>query len=210
MRALRAALLGLALGACHAQKPPISLAPPLGDAPYEEVLDAWTREDRVYDRLESRIFATATFHSPSFRRAFLMRREDFSGPGSEEARRLSLTDSSAEEGFEFFLSVSTPTTDWNDLDEPDSIWRVSLVTEDGRTSKAKITRVKPNANVRAIYTYITDYAFTYSVRFPLTDDTGAPIIGSATRQIRLELASSVGKASLVWDLVPLVHAGGSD
>ncbi|MBI4819708.1 MAG: hypothetical protein HY791_25770 [Deltaproteobacteria bacterium] len=167
------------------------------------MLKAWTREDRVYDRLESRLFATATFHSPAFRKAFMLRHEDFSGPGSEQARSLSLTSAGAEESLEFFVSTWTPNPDWNDFDQDDSIWRVTLVTDAGSSAPSKITKVKANANIRAIYPYITDHSLTYSVRFPLTDGASNALISSSTKQFRLELISSVAKATLTWDLAPL-------
>src|SRR5688572_791877 len=96
---------------------------------YNEILKRWTRDDEVYDGLDSKLFVSATFHSPEFRRAFAMRHTDVYGQGSEEAGRLLLTSPEAEEHLEFFFSASTSSPQWNDFDKENSIWRVTLEGE---------------------------------------------------------------------------------
>ena len=196
----------LMLGCAGAGKEPVSLlsTTELTAQDYEEVLERWTRTDRVYDKLHSVIFADATFHSPEFRRAFLLRHQDIYGRGSEEAERLMLTSEGADEQLEFFLSAWTPDMKWNDLDDEESIWRVTL--EDVRPGSepvdGKVERIKTTANLRVIYPYITDFARTYAVRFPRATGSGDPVISSASDGFVLRIRSGLGQAALEWTLRP--------
>lgn len=201
---LATVVLGV-LGACAAPQKPISLVARDDIKPedYDVILDQWTREDRVYQGLESKLFVFSTFHSPEFRKVFLLRHPDVYGPGSEVARRLALTAPEADEAIEFFFSASTTDAKWNDFEKENSIWRVTLTGDDGHPVDGKVVRLKTTANLRVMYPYITDFARTYAVRFPRTDAEGAPVISSATKQLKLQFASALGRARLVWDLVPV-------
>jgi hypothetical protein len=179
---------------------PLLPSPQLTAQDYEELLARWTRRVEVYDRLDTVFFAHATFHAPAFRRAFMLRHLNVYGPGSEEAGRLTLTRPEAEESLEFFFSVSMPSDRWNDFDRPGSIWRVTLVSDTGEPVDAKVERVKVNANLRVIYPYISDFARTYSLRFPLHTASGAPVIGEATRQLTLRIQSALGVGTMVWKI----------
>jgi hypothetical protein len=165
---------------------------------YEDVLEQWTRRDEVYDKLYSVAFLHATYHSPAFRRAFLVRHPNVYGPGSEEASRLMLTRPEAENFHEFFVSVSTSNPKWNDLNRDDSIWQVTLTSDGGEPVDADVARVKTTANLRAIYPYITPYAKTYAVRFPRSTFTGQPVLTPKTKALELHVKSALGEASLVW------------
>lgn len=205
-RSLRAPVASLALVLIGCASPdPLALKPRSGLTAddYGEVLDQWTRHDEVYDALESVMFVHATFHSPEFRKVFLLRFPDVYGPGSDEARRLALTDPSAELFHEFFVSASTSDIRWNDFAKGDeSIWRISLVGEDGESVAGEVERVKPTANIQRIYPYITHFARTYLVRFPLTGVNGEPIITRSTSSVRLRIASALGTAEMEWALAP--------
>jgi hypothetical protein len=177
--------------------------PDLTPDDYEDVLDAWTDEDKLYDRLDSIMFVFATFHSPEFRKAFLLAHSDVYGPGSETASHLALTDPEAEHSHEFFLSVSTSRPEWNDLDKnKESIWRVTLTGEGEEVVPGTVEKIRTTANIRAIYPFITDFAKTYRVRFPLTTVGGKPILSNNTGQLTLRIASALGSCELIWHLQP--------
>jgi len=203
MRFLFAAVV-LFAGCAEQYRGVVSLSPRAGITAddYDEVLNRWTRRDRVYDRLRSVLFVDATFHSPEFRVAFLARHREVYGRGSEEARRLALTETEegVEEGLEFFISAWTPQVHDNDMSDADSIWRVTLEGQGGVRVDGTVRRVKTSANVRVIYPYVTDFARTYAVRFPRTSATGEPLITVATDQFVLRLTSAIGEARMTWRL----------
>ncbi|MCB9645545.1 MAG: hypothetical protein H6730_02950 [Deltaproteobacteria bacterium] len=198
-----AGLVAVALAGCaHERKLRLNSDHVLGADDYEEILQAWTRSDEVYHDLDSVLFAHATFHSSEVRRAFGLRHPVMYGPGSEEASRLLLTGPDAELHHEFFFSGATHLPEWNDFDKPDSIWRITLQADDREPVEAQVERIKTNANLRVIYPYITDYAKTYRLRFPLTTPEGDPVLTPRTRVMHLTITSALGTAHMAWVLTP--------
>lgn len=200
-----ACFAALGVSACRAATPPASLmeSGPVTAADYDRILETWTRSQKVYDGLDSILFVHATFHSPPFRRAFLLRHPEVYGPGSEIASRLLLTRPEAEQELEFFISATTYDRSWNDFDAPDSIWRVTLEGHDTEKVDGRIHRVKTTANLRIIYPYISNFARTYSARFPLTTITGDPVVSARSTGFVLRLTSALGEAELEWQLAPM-------
>ena len=198
-----ALVLAVLAGGCVLNPRPLRLNSnqALGAEDYDEVLEAWTRNDEIYHDLGSVLFAHATFHSSEVRRAFLMRHPNVYGPGSEEAARLALTSVEEEPGLDFFFSAATTDPVWNDFDRPDSIWHITLQIDEDHPIDAEVTRVKTSANLRIIYPYISDFAKTYRVRFPFAVD-GKPVISPKTRNLRLRIISALGTATMHWQLVP--------
>jgi hypothetical protein len=195
----RLAIAWLLVGCAGPER--LALQPRAGLTPddYEDVLSDWTQDDKLYDRLDSLMFVFATFHSPEFRKAFLLAHADVYGPGSEAASHLMLTDPEAEHFHEFFVSVSTSRTEWNDLDKnAGSIWRVTLVADDGEAVLGMVEKIRVTANIRAIYPYITDFAKTYRVRFPLATVGGKPILSNTTDHITMRIASALGACEMTW------------
>jgi hypothetical protein len=204
-------LFALALASCVGpDRLSLQPRPDLTPDDYEDVLDSWTEDDKLYDRLDSIMFVFATFHSPEFRKAFLMAHSDVYGPGSETASHLTLTDPEAEHEHEFFLSVSTSRVEWNDLDKnKESIWRVTLVGEGDEVVSGRVEKIRTTANIRAIYPYVTDFAKTYRVRFPLTTVSGKPILSSKTGQLTMRIASALGACEMIWYLEPTATTSGA-
>jgi hypothetical protein len=168
---------------------------------YDDVLKRWTRHDTVYQGLDSKLFVHATFMSPEFRRAFALRHTEVYGPGSEETAVL-ITNPEAEEQLEFFFSASTSSPQWNDFDKENSIWRVTVEGDDHERVDGKVRRIRPSANMRIIFPYISDYAKTYVVRFPRTTPSQKAVITASTREFDLKVSSALGQATLSWNLNP--------
>ncbi len=173
----------------------------LGADDYDGVLQAWTRSDEIYHSLDRILFAHATFHSSEVRRAFGLRHPNVYGPGSEEAARLALTAMDSEDWHQFFLSASTGDPSWNDFSRTDSIWRVTLQVDQGPVVDGQIDKVKTSANLRIIYPFITDYAKTYRIRFPLATE-GEALLTPKSKVIRMSIISALGTAHLQWRLTP--------
>lgn len=205
---LRRWLLPLALlaGAACAKPPPAVLfgpARPLTAADYGTVLRTWTRSDKVYEGLNNIMFIDVTFHAPEFRRAFAVAFPDVYGHGGQVTRRelVDLT-GDVEQHHTFFVKVHTPDVDWNDLEEPDSIWRVNLVSSNEvAVPPSEIIKVKIDENLRVVYPYLGRFDQAYLVRFPLVDHEGKQVITEQTERFAMRVASAMGVATLTWDLV---------
>ena len=204
-RILAAGLLCAAFSSCHEPRPAILYGPAqtLKAEDYPDVLKTWTRSAKVYAVLEDKLFVTATFHSPEFRRVFPIAFPEIYGQGGEITRRelVDLT-GDVESYFNFFLAVYTPVSKWNDLDRKDSIWRLTLISfEDVAVGPSQILSIKIDENLRAVYPYIGHFDKCYLVRFPMTDPMKRLVIGAESKGVKLRIASALGVAELPWELV---------
>jgi hypothetical protein len=201
---LWAAILAAALPSCHPPRAAVLYGPatPLTIEDYPSVLATWTRSAKVYDHLENKVFATATFHAPEFRRAFPIAFPEIYGQGGEITRRelVDLT-GDVESFFNFFLAVYTPVSKWNDLDKRDSIWRFTLIgSEEVAVGPAQILPIKIDENLRAVYPYVGHFDKCYLVRFPMTDPMKRLVIDAKTTSFKLRIASALGVAEMTWNL----------
>ncbi len=206
-RAMKTALLvGLLLSACslprHASL--YARSTEISPADYLEVLHTWTRSDKVYSALDTKMFVTATFHAPDFRRAFAVAFPEIYGHGGNITRRelVDLT-GDVEQFHNFFMAVYTAEPRWNDLAQSDSIWRVTLIGSDEvAVGPAEILPIKIDANLRAVYPYLTRFDTAYLVRFPLADAMHRLVLDSSSTHFILRIASALGAAEMRWDLEP--------
>ena len=204
-------VLGLGLFATTACAPklrPASLfgpTQPFEAKDYSSVLKTWTRSTKVYGSLDTKLFIDATLHSPEFRRVFALAFPDIYGQGGEVTRR-ELVDLSGgiEQYVNFFISAYTAETKWNDFNQPDSIWRLTLTSNEGIVvSPAQIIQVKIDANLKAVYPHIDGFDRAYLIRFPLTDPMQRLLLKRDTQSLTLRAASALGVADLTWQLEPL-------
>lgn len=190
--------LALVAGCSSARIPTLGtsdMAPRLRDdkqeSEYQQVLERYTRSYALYDVLDSRLFARATWHSPAFAEALANRRAAFKAlPELERAKQLELARRDAEETTEFFLAVHANDPKADDFGRPQSPWRVALVTKDGEREPTSIERLgRTNTELRAAYSYLEPFWTGYRVRFPKLGP-------GEERGMVLRLASSLGQADL--------------
>ncbi|MBN1960069.1 MAG: hypothetical protein JW841_03920 [Deltaproteobacteria bacterium] len=171
---------------------------------YRTILTRWTRSDRVYRNFDTKIFVTATLHAPEFRRAFALAFPEIYGHGGTITKRELVTLTGDVEQFHnFFIAVYTPDDKWNDLDQADSIWHLSLIGSNDKVAvdPASIEPIKIDANLREVYPYITKFDKAYLVRFPLTDAMHQLVLEPQSTSATLRIASAIGVAELQWKLI---------
>ena len=99
---------------------------------------------------------------------------------------------------EFFLAALTSNPDWNDLDRPTSMWRLTLVDDQGtRASPLAVKRLRPTEVHKAYFPYVTPFHQVYTIAFPRTAG-GKPFITPATRFLKLALTCPLGSTELIW------------
>jgi hypothetical protein len=207
LAALLLALCGTAVAGCSSPPVRASLYGPqrkIGPADYAEVLRTWTHSARVYQSFDSKLFVNATLHSPELRRAFAQAFPEIYGHGGTVTRRelVDLT-GDVEQFHTFFLAVYTADDKWNDLAMPDSIWHLSLIGSDEVVvDPSSIEIIRKDANLAAVYPYITTFDKIYLVRFPLTDAMSRLVLDPRSTSATLRIASALGVAELRWDLEP--------
>lgn len=168
-------------------------------ADYPHVLASWTRDNRLYNGLENKVFVTSVFLTPELRAAVRTTYPDVIGHGGTVTRdELALPVSP---DLVFFVTMYTADRKWNDLQTPTSIWKVTLKGE-SEVAPTSIQKIRPDENLRTIFPFIGRYDECYLVRFPSGD--GA-VIGGATSQSTLRFASGLGETSLEWQLARGTH-----
>lgn len=201
----RALIAGFLLGtACAPPRPAMIYGPetPVTSDDYPDILQTWTRSGRVYRGLDNKIFVTATFHAPEFRRAFAVAFPDIYGHGGKITRRelVDLT-GGVEQYSNFFLAVYTPDKRWNDLARDDSIWRLTMRGSSGTAvGPADIIPIKADENLRTVYPYVNRFDMIYLVRFPLTDPLHRVVVDATTQSFTLRVASALGATEMEWKL----------
>lgn len=173
------------------------MAPRLRDdqqeSAYQDVLDRFTRSYALYDVLDSRLFARATWHSPTFAEALAGRRAAFKAlPELERTAKIQAARKEAEAVAEFFLAVHANDPKADDFGRPQSPWRVALVTKSGEREPVSIERLgRTNTELRAAYSYLEPFWTGYRVRF-------TALAPGEERGMVLRLASSLGQADLTF------------
>lgn len=177
-------------------------------ASFAHALKTWTRSAKIYQQLDDKLFISATYHAPAFRRAFAVAFPDIYGHGGKITRRelVDLT-GGIEQHHNFFVSVYTPDKRWNDIARDDSIWRLSLYSRDPRgagneteVAPDDIIPIKMDENLRVVYPYTTRFDKAYLVRFPVLDPLRQPIVHDGTQEVVMRIASAMGVASLRWQV----------
>ena len=198
--------LTLLLASCGPKRTPSlgAIQPDITADKYQLILETWTRSDKIYNSLDERLFITATYHSPEFRKAFAIAFPEIYGHGGTVTRRelVDLT-GNVEHYHTFFVAAYTPNIKWNDLDKDDSIWRLALLGENNvEVQPEKIVRVKVDENLKIVYPYIGRFDAIYLIRFPLIDELGKPVIRPDSNHFRLRIVSALGTAEPTWKLSP--------
>jgi hypothetical protein len=198
-----AAIAGLFLGSACAFTPPQvgesgpEVADPKAEEAYKAVLDRFSDHREVYSGFNTEVFAAATYQSLAFRDARVRRKATFQvWPQEKVQHELALERLDAAQAYEVHFGVSTADRRYDDFDSRNSIWRLSLVTEEGETTPISVRRVgRGDQNLRAYYPYLGDYWTLYSARFPkvLGDK---PLVGPATKQFTFRMASTIGRLEM--------------
>lgn len=167
---------------------------------YFRVLDRWSRGDKVYVGLESRLYVNATYKTPEFRKAYIERyaRSYELSPDQEKA----LMERETEQGQaynEFFFTAFTPEEALNDFDRKDSVWQLYIEDAEGRRAKPlSITAIdNPEPVVREFFPYFDLWSRAYTIRFPKYADSGEEI-SPEKGPVKLIVTGVMGKGELEW------------
>ena len=170
--------------------------PSTKEGAWAEARDAATRTAKLYDVLNDVAFATATFQSPAVRTARVERLAQWKGMLPAEKESLLATErTESTEGEDFLLAFFTDDRRANDLATNRGTWRVVLVVNGSeQTLPAKVTLVKRDPTLQALYPYITDFETLYRIRFPKF--AGLPPLAELPFQLRI--AGALGALDLAY------------
>ena len=170
-------------------------------AAYYKELDRWHRKAMLYHGVEVTMQLDVVYKGADFRRAYMT--EYIRRLGIEQPRAAHLMErelSKTEQYTELILVAATPVDEWNDLDSPNSIWRLYLVDEDGeKVEPVKIERLEKSAYIREFFPFVDEWSVVYRVVFPRLTPRGHTI-GEGSEYIRLDVAGIKGSSSVMWNL----------
>ncbi len=214
---MRAAGLLLLLGTagCAMTPPAIGepgaeLADPKAEASYRTALARATEHREVYEGLDTKLYCAATYQSPEFREARVRRQAQFqTWPAEKLDRELARERTDAAEVHEIVFGVSMVDRRFDDFDSNKTIWRLSLVTDQGEVTPVGLRRVgRANQDLRAYYPYLGDFWTMYIVRFPVAV-AGKPLVGPATQALVFRMSSTQGQVEMKFPLAAATPDGSS-
>ena len=164
-------LLALGIGGCSAVPEEVHLTRGFADpgTPYGAALARYTRYAELYNGLDTVAKGWATWRSPELREALVESSIAAYRLGPEEAGRLRAEEERAARRVrEFHLALYTPAKDWNDLESPDTLWKLSLELPDGtRLVPLQVVHIPKTAKVPVEYPYVSPWTREYTLFFPL-------------------------------------------
>lgn len=186
--AAAAALLALAGCPYHPRAP----LPRPREGEWARERDRETRRALLYDGVQHRATATATYLSPDVRAARARRLAEWlDWTPKELEERLAQERSEAEAGEELLLALFTAQPRENDLDAPKSIWRLTLKVGTEDLLATRVTAVRVDATVAELFPYVGPFDVVYRVVLP--HSPSGPIVD---RPFVVQLASALGKLEL--------------
>ena len=197
-----ALLLSIAAAGCAGVPPAIGEPAPevpdrTAEASYQAVLRRVTDRREVYSGIDTQLFCAATYQSAEFREARVRRQAIFQTwpePKLEEA--LAREQAESTQVHELVLGVSIVDRRFDDFDSKNTIWRLSLVTDQGEVTPLAIRRVgRANLDLRAYYPYLGDFWTMYTVRFPVAV-AGRPLVAPNTRTLQFRMSSTLGQVEM--------------
>jgi hypothetical protein len=201
-----ALLLVLGAGGCAAGPPAIGepgaeVPDARAEASYKAALARVTEHREVYSGIDTQLFCAATYQSPEFREARIRRQAMFqTWPETKLDDALARERADAAQFHEVVFGVSIVDRRFDDFDSRNTIWRLSLATEQGEVTPMAIRRVgRANQDMRAYYPYLGDFWTMYTVRFPPTV-AGRPLVAETTRALVFRMSSTQGLVEMKFAL----------
>lgn len=171
---------------------------------YFTVLNQWTKNQKVYENLETKLYVYATYKSWQWRQSYIDEYVKRYMMDALQKENIIAREKETDEKFnEFFLSIYTPDLKWNDFDKKDSIWNIYMEDEKGeRVSPIEITKVdENNPIIREFFPYMDLWSYGYTVKFPKYMPAGKePFPSPSSKSIRLIITGAAGKAKLEWKM----------
>ena len=174
------------------------------ESTYRADFNAWTREGRIYDGLDVKLIAAATYMSPKFRKAFAVEYAKIYKLTELEKNKLISDQENAGAGYEdFIFAAYVPEKEWDDFYKKNSIWKIYLTRDNIEQIKPiEIRKLeKRDAKTGYFYSYVTPWKSIYRLRFPkLFSDDGEKIPQEKAGSFKLVLTSVLGSTEMLWNL----------
>ncbi len=189
---------------CSCAPQPNMRGPQKLNTKYEKQLRRWTTSGRVNYSLDSMLLVHATYLAPRLREAFGAQYLKIFGadPGQVDSD-LEMVATSVRRGHEFFVFADIPREEWNNLDEKDAVWRMTLWGGEDQLGVPPLSVHKfrgRGPNMRAFFPFSHDFGKSYLVVFPLDQTNAKPVLDPDVGSLTIKMASAFGSVSLTWKI----------
>lgn len=171
-------------------------------ASYKRVFKNWTRKTTIYQLFDTHLIVIALYKSHEFREAYAQEKSRAFQLSDEDRKRLIADEKLQEEaGYEFLFCAYTPKMGYNDLDSPNSSFKMWLIDYQGhRIQPGRIEPIRlPKSADLMFYPFVNEWSYYYRVLFPKTNEAGQSVDLSKGK-IRLVLTGPEGRGELNWVL----------
>ncbi len=186
-------ILGLALLAGCARSLPEA---------YETALDDWTREQRSWENMESRIHVRATLKTAAFRAAYVEAYADlFDLDASARSELMAVEEAEANRDYVILVTLYTPEPSWSRLSPQYGVWEVRLQSESGRVERPRAVRNlnTNNPTWKRLLPQLSPHESLFALHFSRTNDEGLPLAVPG-ETVELVIAGAPAKVRLSWKL----------
>jgi hypothetical protein len=160
---------------------------------WPEARDRATRFTDLYDGFEHRATLWTVRLNPEVREERARRLAAWlSWTAAELEEKLAAERAEGGRWDDFVIFLYTASPKWNDLDAPQSIWRLEFDLGGGEVVAARVEALERTATFEALFPMGGAFDTAYRLRFPRTDDGPAPLPGV------LRLASALGEMLLAY------------
>jgi hypothetical protein len=167
---------------------------------YDQVREQWTRHYKLVRSVGTILEVWSTFKSADFRQAYVEQYAQTYGlPAEERAHLRTAQLEAAKSTHEFHLVAQSNDWSWNDLNEKDSVWKITLIDGNGnQIAPSQVTLEKlPELYLMKFFPTVTDFSRIYTVRFPR--DAAGKFAGPITGLLKLRVAGPLGAVEVVWE-----------
>jgi len=169
---------------------------------YPMIFEKWSRKNVIHENFLAQAFFNVTFLSLEMRRATLSKyQEMYQLPPNEVEQRRIRNESEGREYYDFFTAISTARSEWNNLDDDDTVWRVTMLNQKNEEMVAKsvVAVDEESIELRKLYPYIDEYSKCYRVRFVrVPPGRTTDFLADEDGKISLKFSGPVGQAELIW------------
>jgi hypothetical protein len=177
---------------------------------YRSVYQRWTRTILITKDYDTSLDAAATWKSYDFRWAYAVRYSaTYQLTAAEQEALLKTQLDELATGNVFYVSAGASRFEWVDFEKANTIWRISLLTDEGHEVRPlEIRKLKkvPAAELEAFYPAspriqpVSSFYSPYQIRFPDKLPDGTPLIGPHTKRVTLRFAGVLGSAEMSWNI----------
>lgn len=169
---------------------------------YRAMADNWTRSGKIYHNFATQAIVSALYLSKPMRRVFVAEwARAYDLPAADRDRLLAENLEQAAQSVEFVVSFYTPRERYNDLDKPESSWRLWLIDAHGtkvEAAKVEYLRVRHKKEYY-FYPEYNEWNRLYQVVFPIQDAEGRALVAE-TGSVTLRVTGVEGMTDLTWEI----------